>query len=171
MPLGFKASKILLCHWAPTWGRKSLGRHACQMNTQVFQGLQYLKCTWPSIFEIHQCQEQSSHCSLGMTRCDGVLMFMDKVWVPDANNFRLGVCIVGHFGVTAHLSFEGTTRRISDRGVCQFFLGQLPSLQSQLQVIYPSTSGRSNRWSCTEPRSSLRFSLYSEEARVQQPAA
>ena len=73
--------------------------------------------SWASIFEIQQCQKQSSPASLEMTISDGVLMFMDKMWVPDANNLRFRICIMGHCGIAGHLSFEGTKRRIS-----QYFL-------------------------------------------------
>ena len=45
---------------------------------------------------------------------------MDKVWVPDANNFRLRICIAGHCGIAGGLSFEGTERRISE-----YFLREL----------------------------------------------
>ena len=45
-----------------------------------------------------------------MTSSNGV----DKVWVPDANNLRLRICIVGDCGIAGHLSFEGTKRRISE---------------------------------------------------------
>jgi len=44
---------------------------------------------------------------------DGVLMVMDKVWVPDANNLGLRICIVGHCGIAGHLCLEGTKRRFS----------------------------------------------------------
>ena len=70
--------------------------------------------SWPSILEIHLWQEESSPASLELTSPDGVLMFMEKVWVPDANNLRIGICIVGHWGIAGHLSFEGKKRRISE---------------------------------------------------------
>jgi hypothetical protein len=63
--------------------------------------------SWPSIFEIQLCQEQSSPGTLETTSFDGVLMFIDKVWVPDANNLRLRICIVGKGGIADDLSFEG----------------------------------------------------------------
>jgi len=69
--------------------------------------------SFPSIWEIQLCQEQSSPGSLELTSSDGVLMFMDKVWVPDAKNLRLRFCIVGHGGIAGHLCFEGTMRRFS----------------------------------------------------------
>jgi len=128
-----------------------------------------------SIIEMQQLQEQSSTGSLEITSSDGVLMFMDKVWVPDANNLRLQICIVGHCGTAGHLYFEGTQRRvvllrIFRRGY-QIFMRQLHSMHSQWQAIYPSNCGRSSTWKGTEPSSSLRVSLYSGEAQAQQPGS
>jgi len=125
-----------------------------------------------SIIEMQQLQEQSSTGSLEITSSDGVLMFMDKVWVPDANNLRLQICIVEHCGTAGHLYFEGTQRRvvllrIFRRGY-QIFMRQLHSMHSQWQAIYPSNCGRSSTWKGTEPSSSLRVSLYSGEAQAQQ---
>ena len=70
--------------------------------------------SWRSILEIQVCREQPPPGNLELTSSDGVLMFMDKVWVPDANNLSLRICSVGHGGIAGHPSFEGTKRRISE---------------------------------------------------------
>jgi len=81
--------------------------------------------SWPSIFEMQQCQEQSSPGSLEMTSSDGVLMFMHKVWVPDAK--RLRICIMWHCGVAAHLSFQWTKTKIPEYFLWESFEEEVKS--------------------------------------------
>ena len=60
--------------------------------------------SWPSISEIQLCQEQSSPGSREMTSSDGFLIFMDKVWIPNAKQFAPWNL---YRGTAGHASFEG----------------------------------------------------------------
>ena len=95
-----------------------MSRHALQMDIQSqlwpFAPLLDKDFSWLSILETKQCREQSSPGSLEMTICDGFLMFIDRVWIPDANNLHLRISIVGHCGIGGHLCLEGTRRRTSE---------------------------------------------------------
>ena len=109
-----------------------------------------------------------SRC-LELTSSAGVLMSMDKVWVPDAKNCAFEPVLwdtMASLVIYLLKKQKGEPLGIIRTGY-QIFLWQLPSLQSQWPAIYPSTSGRTSTWNCTTLSSSLRLSLYSEEA---QPA-
>ena len=93
--------------------------------------------SYHSILEMQQCQEQSCPRCLEMSTSDGVLMFMDQVWVPDANNLRIQICVIGRIGIATNLAFDKTKRRISEVTLViigrtrEILLWHLPSLQSR----------------------------------------
>jgi len=108
MFLGDKASRVQTHHRARTGRTQRMCRHDIHMDTQTSSSPRYgpvalrrslldAHFAWPSLDDLQQCQEQSSSGTLKARSPDGVLMFMGKVWIPDANNFRVRICIAGLF--------------------------------------------------------------------------
>jgi len=39
-------------------------------------------------------------------RTDGFLTLGERIWIPDASNLRVRICVIGHCGIGGHFPFE-----------------------------------------------------------------
>ena len=91
---------------------------------------------WPSLTEIRQCQEGAPLSELLEKRTAGFLTLGEKIWIPDANNLRVKICVIRHCGIERHFPFETTRRTKKDT---DFFLCDKPSIPRPLGELVHGT--------------------------------